>query len=330
MGKMSDSPTLSQLPEALPGKVGWPWTEAGRVLSDIPGRNLIYPRISIVTPSFNQGPFIEETIRSVLLQGYPNLEYLVIDGGSTDGSVDVIRRYESWLTHWESEEDRGQAHAINKGFARAGGEIIAWLNSDDVYLPGALHTVALAHVREPGTIVAGNVQNFGDGQDRLVVHSDITLDRVIQFWGGRVWHQPGLFFPRDAYLQAGELDETLCYAMDYDLLCRLLTHTSVTYVESLLVRFRIHPMSKTTQQAGIGFLLENTEVSRRYWHMLTPESRAHCEFSVTRLLVRRAARQLSCGQISGCMLLLRTAWDVDKGQTLKNLFRETVHLGQTS
>ena len=99
-----------------------------------------WPRISIVTPSFNQGQFIEETIRSILLQGYPNLEYIIIDGGSTDESVEIIKKYEPWLTYWVSEKDRGQAHAINKGLERCTGEILAYINSDDYYYPGCFCT----------------------------------------------------------------------------------------------------------------------------------------------------------------------------------------------
>lgn len=124
------------------GRRGWPWTEdeSTREVSQMRSRNC--QRISIITPSFNQGEYIEETIRSVLLQEYPNLEYIVIDGGSTDNTVPIITKYERWLSYWVSEKDRGQTHAINKGFRRATGEILAWLNSDDVYAPGALSYVS--------------------------------------------------------------------------------------------------------------------------------------------------------------------------------------------
>jgi len=122
-------PQLDDLPPPPPGATGWPWTEdtAGHSASD----NIVedWPRISIVTPSFNQGHFIEETIRSVLLQGYPDIEYFVIDGGSTDETVSIIEKYAPWLAHWESQPDRGQSHAINKGLNRSSGEIVAYIKS---------------------------------------------------------------------------------------------------------------------------------------------------------------------------------------------------------
>lgn len=113
-----------------------------KTLPSIYETKIEWPKISIVTPSYNQGEFIEETIRSVLLQNYPNLEYLVIDGGSTDKTLDILKKYAPWLYYWVSEKDQGQADAINKGFDKASGQILAYLNSDDLYLPGTLHTVA--------------------------------------------------------------------------------------------------------------------------------------------------------------------------------------------
>ena len=115
-------PTINELPSPPPGKRGWPWTEDSPQLPDTMPDGSPWPKISIVTPSLNQGPFIEETIRSVLLQGYPNLEYIIMDGGSTDESIEIIKKYEPWLAYWESEPDRGQSHAINKGFQRASGD----------------------------------------------------------------------------------------------------------------------------------------------------------------------------------------------------------------
>lgn len=141
--------SLEELPPLPPGKIGWPWTKESRQLPDTMPDSRPWPRISIVTPSFNQGRYIEETIRSVLLQGYPNLEYIVIDGGSSDNSVGIIKKYEPWLAYWVSEADRGQAHAINKGFQKATGEIFGWLNSDDVYCKGALGFTGWLLYRRP-------------------------------------------------------------------------------------------------------------------------------------------------------------------------------------
>ena len=141
-------PKLTELPAPPPDKSGWPWTEETHRAS--PGV-AVSNRISVVTPSYNQGEFLEETIRSVLLQGYSDLEYIVIDGGSSDQSVDIIRKYEKWLAYWVSEKDSGQTNAINKGFSRSTGEFRAYLNSDDVYLPDALSQAALSSTQQPET-----------------------------------------------------------------------------------------------------------------------------------------------------------------------------------
>jgi len=135
-------PTLKELPSPPPDRQGWPWTEESPQLPNIMPDESSWPRISVVTPSFNQGRYIEETIRSVLLQGYPDLEYIVVDGGSTDGSLDIIRKYEPWLARWISEPDHGQSDAINKGVRMATGEIVNWINSDDCLHSGALKVVA--------------------------------------------------------------------------------------------------------------------------------------------------------------------------------------------
>ena len=131
-------PTLSELPPPPSGKTGWPWTEESRRLPNQMPSGCPWPRISVVTPSFNQGKFIEETIRSVLLQGYPNLEYLMIDGGSTDNSVEIIKKYSPWLTYWVSEPDDGQSDAINRGLKMSSGDFATWINSDDLLCKNAL------------------------------------------------------------------------------------------------------------------------------------------------------------------------------------------------
>lgn len=138
-------PCLSELPLPSEGKIGWPWTEQSEPLADKMPDGSDWPKISIVTPNYNYGNFIEETIRSVLLQGYPNLEYIIIDGGSTDNSVEIIKKYESWISYWISEKDNGQSHALNKGFAIVDSQICTYINSDDIFLPNALSKVISAY-----------------------------------------------------------------------------------------------------------------------------------------------------------------------------------------
>ncbi len=140
---------VEDLPKPGNEEKGWPWTRgSGKLPAKMPDESP-WPKITVVTPSYNQGQFLEETIRSVLLQGYPDLEYIVIDGGSSDNSVAIIKKYERWLTYWESQPDRGQCHAVNKGWAKAKPGIWAWLNSDDTYFPGTLPKAALALKKHP-------------------------------------------------------------------------------------------------------------------------------------------------------------------------------------
>lgn len=254
----------------LPGieRSGWPWDSSIECPSYSDFAADEWPQITIVTPSFNQGKYLEETIRSVLLQGYPNLEYYIIDGGSTDNSVEIIRKYAPWITYWVSEVDEGQSDAIIKGFSRASGDIINWLNSDDIYLPGALHAIAKAYHEHPNTIIAAAVENAMDGMStgEVVQQSGINLPNLVKYWEKRYrWHQPGLFFPRVAYERTGGLDRTLLYNMDHDLICRLLQEkVPVTYLKQKVVRFRFHGESKTCSLAE-PMLAELGLVSRRYW-----------------------------------------------------------------
>ncbi len=143
MPVISTKPNLKDLPAPPPDKTGWPWTEESPhpPLLDKLSQDKEYPRITIVTPNYNYGHFLEETIRSVLLQGYPNLEYIVLDGGSSDNSVEIIQKYDQWISHWVSEKDNGQAHAINTAINLASGIWFNWLNSDDILMPNSLNTL---------------------------------------------------------------------------------------------------------------------------------------------------------------------------------------------
>ena len=215
-----------------------------------------WPRISVVTPSYDQGRFIEETIRSVLLQGYPNLEYIVIDGKSNDESVEVIRKYEPWLTYWVSEKDRCQSEAINKGMARATGEVVAWLNSDDLYLPGALVSVADVWEIEQAPWVVGKVR-IGEslsspGVRTLELSSARSFREVAGFWlfrelKMRTFTQPEVFVSREAWNAVGGLFEPLQLSMDYHLWAKLSAHGYVpTYLPKEISFFRVHDSQKTT------------------------------------------------------------------------------------
>ncbi len=223
------------------------------------------PKISIVTPSFNQGLFIEETIRSVLLQGYPNLEYIIMDGASRDRTLDVIKKYAGQIAYWESEKDRGQSHAINKGLARCTGDIFNWINSDDLLLPGALQAVAEAWQRRPGGIVSGGTEFFNSGGTFAVARArGQSLRSFVRFWesGDWEWAQQGTFLPRVELQAIGGVDEKLRYCMDYHMMVRLLMRgTEVSYVGQPLARFRFHDESKTVS-AREQFRLERVPMLR--------------------------------------------------------------------
>lgn len=210
------------------------------------------PRFSIVTPSFNQAQYLEATIKSVLSQGYPKLEYFVFDGGSTDGSIDILKRYADRLTYWESEPDRGQTDAIAKGFRRATGDLMNWLNSDDLLAPGALYTIARLYQRNPrASLYAAAVENFsGDllsGRINKVIPEHIDLPSLLLASGrSPKRHQPGIFFTRKAYETVGGINPSYHFCMDLDLHGRLLeTSANVVYDGTTVAYFRLHPAAKT-------------------------------------------------------------------------------------
>jgi glycosyltransferase involved in cell wall biosynthesis len=208
-----------------------------------------WPKVSIVTPSYNQAKFIEETIRSVLLQSYPNLEYIVIDGGSTDNSVEIIKKYEKWLTYWVSEPDRGQSHALNKGFEKASGEIYAWLNSDDYFFKHALMNVAAACRSSPnsGGWFGGCrlVDVSGNG---LGTRWPNRLDlEGIADWSKNHFGQPACFFSQKAWQECGPLEEGLHYEMDFDLWLKIAKAFSIEKVNDVLAAAYIHRDAKTYQ-----------------------------------------------------------------------------------
>ncbi len=208
---------------------------------------MAYPKISIVTPSFNQGQYIEETILSVINQGYPNLEYIIIDGGSTDDTVAVIKKYEEYISYWVSEEDEGQADAINKGLQKCSGEIFNWINSDDYLVEGALYTIAKAFENSNYMMVAAAVQNFSAaGLQQLFINKDLTIHGMLKEGFDYVYHQPGVWLRMEAMKKVGLFEKKYHYCFDQEYMLRyLLKFPTVNYVNSTIAFFRMHEQSKT-------------------------------------------------------------------------------------
>jgi glycosyltransferase involved in cell wall biosynthesis len=239
-------PKVKDLPLPRHGERGWPWTEETSFLPYTMPDGRPWPKISIVTPSYNQSEFIEETIRSVLLQGYPDSEYIIIDGGSTDKSIEIIKKYEPWLTYWVSEPDRGQAHAINKGFKKATGEIVAWINSDDVYFPGVLGIVAnLFYINQCCDIVYGNCI-FIDDQGKSVKRYRTNHFDFKKFLVKHSIPQPSMFFKQQILCRFGYLDENLDYSFDRKLwlMAGINCNQSLFFARRNFSKYRLHKKSK--------------------------------------------------------------------------------------
>ncbi|MDP9468608.1 MAG: glycosyltransferase [Chloroflexota bacterium] len=221
------------------------------------------PTISVVTPSFNQARFLERTIRSVLEQGYPRLEYIVMDGGSSDGSVEIVERYAARLSYWASGPDGGQTAAINSGWRRASGEIVAWLNSDDFYLPGTLLEIghAFATDREASLIYGLTQRVDADGNPMGTVGSEFRWRTLL--YSHQVIPQPSAFFRRSAVDAVGPLDESLHYSMDYDFFLRLTRHGPARMLSLPLAGATIHEDAKTTRDRARA-AAETHRVRKRY------------------------------------------------------------------
>jgi glycosyltransferase involved in cell wall biosynthesis len=231
-----------QLPPPSGGKTGWPWDYRPEKVS-LPFH---LPRVTIVTPSYNHAAFLEEAIRSVLLQGYPNLEYFVVDGGSSDGSLEIIRKYEHWLSGWSSETDAGQSSAINKGFARATGEWMGWLNSDDCLAPyGIYNLLGTAHAAQ-ADFVYGNCVQFGPPHPYPYIKRpgpqafDFEMVRLVD-----LLDQPATLWKRRVFEGCGPLAEDLHFGFDWDFFIKCAESFKGAYSKAVVAIYRFHSDNKT-------------------------------------------------------------------------------------
>jgi len=224
-------------------KTGWPWLEND--ISVETEDKVDWPRITLITASYNKEEYIEEAIRSVLLQRYPNLEYIIIDGASTDDSLEIIKKYEQWLSYWVSEPDRGQAHAINKGLSMASGDIVSWVHADDLLFPGACFVMAKAFNKYPEAALVYGAGAKIDKNNRIVkkvlsreYNPDLLKTKCYIF-------QPSTFIKRSVLEKSGVLDESLHYWMDWDLYLRICKYFPAKNIEQQIGMWRTHEGTKT-------------------------------------------------------------------------------------
>lgn len=262
-------PSLAELPPPPPGLTGWPWTDERPPLADV------LPRLTIITPSYMQGEFIEQTIRSVLLQGYPDLEYFILDGGSTDGTREIIRKYEPWLAGWRCEKDAGQSATINEGWARATGEVLAWINSDDWYHPGAFALAGRRFAKEATVAWLSGAVDDVDVAGVFHKRHAAAPTPLARTLGRRDfgYFQPGMFWRRTLIEKVGLLDVKLNCAFDQDFWVRsLLAGFPMVAIPEPVACFRVHGGSKT---GGLSprALEEDWSLFTRYGTHLAPDAR---------------------------------------------------------
>lgn len=240
-------PTLKDLPPPPSGKTGWPWTVESPQLPELMSDGKPWPKISIVTPSYNQGQFIEETIRSVLLQGYSDLEYIVMDGGSDDESVAIINRYSKFLSQWLSQRDNGQVDAINRGINRSSGDILNWLNSDDILMPRCLKTIAVAYHEHLNCDLISGVRILSDANgDDYAVRVDWERSWPSYLCGYPDFPQEATFFSKKIWKDTGGLDERMNYLFDVAFYAKALKLSKIVVLtNAILTKMHVHKLMKT-------------------------------------------------------------------------------------
>ena len=250
-------PTITELPPPPAGRTGWPWTAESRRLPERRDASGDWPAVTVVTPSYNQGQFLEATIRSVLLQGYPNLEYVIMDGGSEDGSAEIIRRDEAWLSFWVSEKDDGHYDAVTRGFAKTSAPIMGWLNSDDMYVPGALRVVGSVFDELP-TVDWLTSSCLGSWTEAGDLASFVHAPGYAKSWFFQGLHlkdcgghkefiqQESTFWRRSLWRKVGErIDASFSLAGDFDLWAQFWQYAELAMVTAPIGGFRFHAKQKT-------------------------------------------------------------------------------------
>ena len=284
------------------------------------------PLVSIVTPSFNQAQFLEQTIRSVLEQNFSGLEYMVVDGGSADGSIDIIRKYAGNLSWWVSEPDQGQGNAIRKGLARAGGKYIAWINSDDYYLPGAIEQAVAVLESNPGWgLVYGNVMAVNETGEKinLLEYQPYQLEDLMKF---QIIGQPAVFMRREVYEQAGGISGSYHYLLDHHLWLRMAALAPMAYIPQTWAAARFHQAAKNTAMAA-NFASEAHQIAG-WLEQEEPYKQVMAAISdkVWAGAYRFGARYLSEGrQYKAALNMYRSAWQRDP----KVVLRDWKRLGVT-
>jgi glycosyltransferase involved in cell wall biosynthesis len=273
-------PTLEELPPPKSSKTGWPWTiETPQAPPRLPD-GAEWPLISIVTPNYNYERFLETTIRSVLLQGYPNIEYIVQDDGSSDGSVELIKRYAAHLSHWSSEPNAGQVPAINRGLRRSSGSILCYINSDDYYLPGAFRAAAeFFHVHPDVDMINGRCRFVDQDENAVGDHfgNIASLDEVLDlwdvWWASRQFVQPETFWRRRLYHKVGDFRNDLFIVFDYEYWVRAFGAGAVVRpIDYETAAFRFQPAQKTSNSDRVA-REELRVVNEWIWDLRVPVSR---------------------------------------------------------
>ncbi|MDF5717770.1 MAG: glycosyltransferase family 2 protein [Rhizonema sp. NSF051] len=285
----SQTGLLAELPPPPSGKTGWPWTVETQSPTKIMLNDLPWPRISIVTPSYNQGRFIEETIRSVLLQNYPNLEFIICDGGSNDETQQILEKYSPWLSFWQSKKDRGQGHAINLGFSLASGRYFGWINSDDFYLPNCFQLVATHFSKySPDLIYGDSITIYDNDSPAVYCYANLVLDRYLRF--GNIIASHAAFWKSAIHVT---ICENITCAIDYELWLRLVPKKVKSHLKAPLGVFRVQNQSKSSHKNYKNFWQEDHEkIVISYGLPPRPRSFIYYEFRLVQGVYKKLRKQI--------------------------------------